>query len=456
MPSATRSTSSGSCHRVAKAMSVWPRPRSTRRPQCGAAIGPGGGGIVGVPPHRIEHNFDIKRDSDAGVAGNRRLWIKSQLWITTAGSLTDVDYAAAFLQENRAFSDLIRDADESLPVPTCPGWNIQKLLRHVGRGDRWAAQIVSERRRRLPRSSQRRRRQTATGSRRHDLLAARRCATADRRRRAVRRRKPRSGLSSGRARRTGGSGAGCMRWRCTGPTPPSRSAATSRSNPTSRRTGSPNGWSASPFRPEAAGRHCRSRTATPCTCTPPTRGWVKPGEWTVGVGDDGITWSHEHGKGSRGAARRRHRAAAGDGATSAGRRYRHRGVRRRRRLAKVAGPNAALAKAHGNLQTMTTSEIATVLAWHDALNASDLDTLVALSSDDIDIGDAHGAAQGHEALRRWAAARESTAELGRMYRARRRRSRRTEDQQSRRSRSRHDRRVGISGSSRPRHLGVPA
>jgi ketosteroid isomerase-like protein len=64
---------------------------------------------------------------------------------------------------------------------------------------------------------------------------------------------------------------------------------------------------------------------------------------------------------------------------------------------------------------MTTSEIATVLAWHDALNASDMETLVALSSDDIEIGDARGAAQGHEALRRWAAALEGTAELGRMY-----------------------------------------
>ena len=65
--------------------------------------------------------------------------------------------------------------------------------------------------------------------------------------------------------------------------------------------------------------------------------------------------------------------------------------------------------------TMTTSEIATVLGWHDALNTSDLDTLVALSSDDIEIGDAHGAAQGHEALRSWAASRTGTAELGRMY-----------------------------------------
>ena len=64
---------------------------------------------------------------------------------------------------------------------------------------------------------------------------------------------------------------------------------------------------------------------------------------------------------------------------------------------------------------MTTSEIATVLAWHDALNASDLETLVALSSDDIEIGDAHGAAQGHAALRRWAASLETMSELGRMY-----------------------------------------
>ncbi len=64
---------------------------------------------------------------------------------------------------------------------------------------------------------------------------------------------------------------------------------------------------------------------------------------------------------------------------------------------------------------MTTSEIATVLAWHDALNAADIETLAALSSDDIDIGDAHGGAQGHEALRRWATSRRATGELGRMY-----------------------------------------
>jgi ketosteroid isomerase-like protein len=64
---------------------------------------------------------------------------------------------------------------------------------------------------------------------------------------------------------------------------------------------------------------------------------------------------------------------------------------------------------------MTTSEIATVLAWQDALNTADLDTLVALSSDDIEIGDTHGAAQGHDALRRWADSVTGTGEPGKMY-----------------------------------------
>ncbi|ORW28255.1 hypothetical protein AWB91_26645 [Mycobacterium paraense] len=56
-----------------------------------------------------------------------------------------MDYAPAFLEENRAFAELFRDADESTPVPTCPGWTLTQLLRHVGRGDRWAAQIVRDR-----------------------------------------------------------------------------------------------------------------------------------------------------------------------------------------------------------------------------------------------------------------------------------------------------------------------
>ena len=64
---------------------------------------------------------------------------------------------------------------------------------------------------------------------------------------------------------------------------------------------------------------------------------------------------------------------------------------------------------------MSTSEIATVLAWHDALSSADLDTLAELSSDDIEIGDAHGAAQGHAALRAWAQRTAATIEVGDIY-----------------------------------------
>ncbi|MEO8815440.1 MAG: maleylpyruvate isomerase family mycothiol-dependent enzyme [Mycobacterium sp.] len=56
-----------------------------------------------------------------------------------------MDYAAALLDENRAFGDVIRAGDPALPVPTCPEWNLQQLFRHVGRGHRWAAQIVADR-----------------------------------------------------------------------------------------------------------------------------------------------------------------------------------------------------------------------------------------------------------------------------------------------------------------------
>ena len=64
---------------------------------------------------------------------------------------------------------------------------------------------------------------------------------------------------------------------------------------------------------------------------------------------------------------------------------------------------------------MTTSEIATVLAWHDALNDREFDTLVSLSSDDIDVGDANGAAQGHAALLEWARGLDTTVTAGRLY-----------------------------------------
>lgn len=65
---------------------------------------------------------------------------------------------------------------------------------------------------------------------------------------------------------------------------------------------------------------------------------------------------------------------------------------------------------------MSTSEIATVLAWHDALNAGDNDTLLKLCSEDIEIGDSDGALQGHQALLDWVQrSGRGVVEVGRLY-----------------------------------------
>ncbi|MCV7278291.1 maleylpyruvate isomerase family mycothiol-dependent enzyme [Mycolicibacterium flavescens] len=57
-----------------------------------------------------------------------------------------MDFRAALLDQTRSFGELIRSADPSTPVPTCPDWTLKHLFRHVGRGNRWAAQIIAEQR----------------------------------------------------------------------------------------------------------------------------------------------------------------------------------------------------------------------------------------------------------------------------------------------------------------------
>ena len=56
-----------------------------------------------------------------------------------------MDHAAELAEQNRLLADLVFAAEPSTPVPTCPGWTMLQLLRHVGRGDRWAAQIIRDR-----------------------------------------------------------------------------------------------------------------------------------------------------------------------------------------------------------------------------------------------------------------------------------------------------------------------
>jgi ketosteroid isomerase-like protein len=50
---------------------------------------------------------------------------------------------------------------------------------------------------------------------------------------------------------------------------------------------------------------------------------------------------------------------------------------------------------------METPEVAVVRSWHSALNAGDTDGLVALSSDDVEVGGPRGSSQGAAVLREW-------------------------------------------------------
>jgi uncharacterized protein (TIGR03083 family) len=42
-------------------------------------------------------------------------------------------------------ASIIDGADLATPVPTCPDWTLRKLAAHVGRGQRWAGEIVATR-----------------------------------------------------------------------------------------------------------------------------------------------------------------------------------------------------------------------------------------------------------------------------------------------------------------------
>jgi uncharacterized protein (TIGR03083 family) len=54
-------------------------------------------------------------------------------------------YREALIAENAKLAALVAEADHATPVPTCPGWDLTKLLRHVGRGHRWAATMIETR-----------------------------------------------------------------------------------------------------------------------------------------------------------------------------------------------------------------------------------------------------------------------------------------------------------------------
>jgi ketosteroid isomerase-like protein len=60
-------------------------------------------------------------------------------------------------------------------------------------------------------------------------------------------------------------------------------------------------------------------------------------------------------------------------------------------------------------------EIQTVSAWHDALNAGDVESLVALSHPDIKVGGPRGSALGAQILREWVDRADIRLEPGRTF-----------------------------------------
>ena len=54
-------------------------------------------------------------------------------------------HCAEILAQTSLLVGHLDGADVTVPVPTCPGWNVSQLVRHVDGGQRWARDIVATR-----------------------------------------------------------------------------------------------------------------------------------------------------------------------------------------------------------------------------------------------------------------------------------------------------------------------
>lgn len=54
------------------------------------------------------------------------------------------EHIAALREEGTLLADTVARAELDTPVPTCPGWRLRDLVRHLGGVHRWAASYVAE------------------------------------------------------------------------------------------------------------------------------------------------------------------------------------------------------------------------------------------------------------------------------------------------------------------------
>jgi uncharacterized protein (TIGR03083 family) len=59
--------------------------------------------------------------------------------------MKDADYFAAITEQARALADAARRAESDARVPSCPDWNVAKLVKHTGTAHRWSAGVVRTR-----------------------------------------------------------------------------------------------------------------------------------------------------------------------------------------------------------------------------------------------------------------------------------------------------------------------
>lgn len=55
-------------------------------------------------------------------------------------------YCDALEREVARFTALVRDVDPATPVPSCPGWDVGKMTKHLGTAHRWSRSLVENRR----------------------------------------------------------------------------------------------------------------------------------------------------------------------------------------------------------------------------------------------------------------------------------------------------------------------
>ncbi len=61
------------------------------------------------------------------------------------GSLSYDERLATIVSETSLLVSALDGADLSTPVPSCPGWTVNQLLRHLGHAHRWVAEMVERR-----------------------------------------------------------------------------------------------------------------------------------------------------------------------------------------------------------------------------------------------------------------------------------------------------------------------